>query len=183
MLGALRKLFLPPPPATVEATYIALVAAARNPFFYTDLKVPDTLDGRFELIVLHLFLLQHRLIAAPSPENETFAQFLSEMFFLDMDRSIREMGVADTGVSHRIKKMGKAYHGCLQAYSATLRDPRGLRSALARNVYGTVEEGDVNALDRLGTYVEKMSAALAAVDTTTITAGNYTWPDVRRVIA
>lgn len=183
MLGALRKLFLPPPPATVENTYIALVAAARNPFFYTELKVPDTLDGRFELIVLHLFFLQHRLVSEKSPENESFAQFLSESFFMDMDRSIRELGVADTGVSHRIKKMGKAYHGCLQAYTATLHDRTGLRAALARNVYGTVADGDVRALDRLGIYVEKMSTALATTDTQTIIGGNYTWPDVAKVVA
>ena len=62
MYGALRKWFIPKPPAETQATYIALVAAARNPFFYTDLAVPDTLDGRFDLIVLHLFLVQHRLI-------------------------------------------------------------------------------------------------------------------------
>ena len=183
MLGALRKLFLPPPPAEVESTYIALVAAARNPFFYTALKVPDTLDGRFELIVLHLFLLQHRLVAQKSPENEAFGRFLSESFFMDMDRSLRELGVADTGVSHRIKKMGKAYHGRLQAYAAGLSDATALRSALVRNLYGTVEDGDVNALDRLARYVEVTSAQLVNTDTDVITGGTYAWPDVSKTVA
>jgi cytochrome b pre-mRNA-processing protein 3 len=62
MYSALQKWFIPKPPAEAQATYIALVAAARNPFFYTELAVPDTLDGRFDLIVLHLFLLQHRVL-------------------------------------------------------------------------------------------------------------------------
>ena len=178
MLRALKRWFIPRPPEAVTSTYIALVAAARNPFFYTALKVPDTLDGRFDLIVLHLFLLQHRLVTPKTPANETFAQFLSEAFFADMDSSLREIGVADTGVSHRIKKMGKAYHGRLQAYSAALGDATALRSALVRNLYGTVQEGDVNALDRLATYVEKTSAALAATDAATILSADYRWPDV-----
>ena len=206
MYGALRKWFIPKPPAEVQATYIALVAAARNPFFYTELAVPDTLDGRFDLIVLHLFLLQHRLIgevsdlAVRSPAGEperserggavtgaerpprealrSFAQFLSEAFFIDMDHSLRELSVADTGVSHRIKKMGKAYHGRLQAYAAALGDPTHLRAAIARNLYGTVENGDVVVLDRMALFIENSVTALAATDTATVTSGQYGWPDV-----
>lgn len=174
MFGALRQLFIPKPPSEVEATYIALLRAARNPFFFTSLNVPDTIDGRFELIVLHLFLVQHRLVGK---ENESFCQFLSEAFFNDMDTSLREMGVADTGVSKRIKKMGKAYHGRLQAYTAGLNDATALRAALARNLYGTVEQGDVEALHRLASYVETMTARLAATDTALITSGGYAWPD------
>ena len=175
MLGALRQLFTPKPPAVVEETYIALLRASRNPFFFTNLGVPDTLDGRFELIVLHLFLLQHRLL---DTNNEAFLQFLSEAFFNDMDASLRELGVADTGVSKRIKKMGKAYHGCLQAYAASVNDPTALRAALARNVYGTVENGDVATLNRLGNYVEQMVKSLAEISPETITTANYHWPDV-----
>jgi cytochrome b pre-mRNA-processing protein 3 len=109
---------------------------------------------------------------------EAFSQLLSEAFFYDMDNSIRELGVADTGVAHRIKKMGKAYHGRLQAYTAGLSDETALRAALARNLYGTVADGDVNALNRLAMYVEKMTAHLAATDTNTITHGHYAWPNV-----
>lgn len=174
MLGALRQLFTPKPPAAVEATYIALLGAARNPFFHEVLKVPDTIDGRFELIVLHLFLLQHRLLgSAQAP----FCQYLSEAFFNDMDASLRELGVADTGVSKRIKKMGKAYHGALQAYAAGLNDETALRAALARNLYGTVAQGDVALLERAARYVRHMSAQLAATDDATITSGRYAWPD------
>ena len=195
MLSTLRKLFVPKPPEAVNATYIALVKAARNPFFYTELKVPDTLDGRFELIVLHCFLLQHRLIATPAEQGErsteshnallapeSFSQFLSEAFFYDMDSSIRELGVADTGVAHRIKKMGKAYNGRLLAYTSGLSDATALRAALARNLYGTIAQGDVEALNRLAIYVEKMTAQLAATDTTTITNGQYVWPDAAPII-
>lgn len=206
MLGALRKMFIPKPPEAVAATYIALVAAARNPFFYSTLKVPDTLDGRFELIVLHLFLLESRLLSEggltppspqerltpaasgslalrrPDPAAEAFAQFLSEAFFDDMDASLRELGVADTGVSKRIKKMGRSYHGSLQAYAAALNDRKALCGALARNVYGTVAEGDVAVLEQLATYVERMHAQLATTDAAQIMAGDYRWPDVAEIL-
>lgn len=175
MFGALRQLFIPKAPIEVEKTYIALLRAARNPFFFEALTVPDTIDGRFELTVLHVFLIQHRLL---DTNNDSFAQFLSEAFFNDMDNSLRELGVADTGVAKRIKKMGKAYHGCLQAYGASCNNPTALRAALARNVYGTVDEGDVNALNRLGTYVELMVKNLAKVTPETITSARYAWPDV-----
>lgn len=178
MIGALRRWFIKKPPEEAIATYIALVKAARNPFFYTALQVPDTLDGRFELIVLHLFLLQHRLVVAGETNAplETFARYLSEEFFRDMDRSLRELGVADTGVSHRIKKMGKAYHGRLQAYAAGLQDRDSLRAALARNLYGTVPQGDVALLDQFAEYVEKQSSQLAATESGVILSGRYQWP-------
>ena len=183
MYSALKRWFIPRPPEAVAETYIALVAAARNPFFYTALMVPDTLDGRFDLIVLHLFMLQHRLMKDKTPENEQFAQFLSEAFFADMDNSLREIGVADTGVSHRIKKMGKAYHGRLQAYAAGLADKTALRGALARNVYGTLAEGDVQTLDRLATYVNDVVDSLADTGVGIILEGKYRWPDVAADLA
>lgn len=172
MFGALRSLFVPKPPESATRTYIALVAQARNPFFYETLSVPDTLDGRFELIVLHLFLLQHRLRNA----DPAFAQFLSEAFFADMDRSLREIGVSDTGVSHRIKAMGKAYHGRLQAYTAGLAEPNTLPRALARNLYGTVAEGDIALLQRAAHYVSTMTMILEKTEIATLTSGELKWP-------
>lgn len=172
MLRAFRRLFVPPPPTAATDVYIALVGHARNPFFFESLGVPDTLDGRFELIVLHLFLMQHRLREA----DPGFAQFLSEVFFADMDRSLRELGIADTGVRHRIKAMGKAYHGRLQAYAAGLNDRPLLLSALARNLYGTVKEGDVGILNRMADYVMRTHACLTTTETHSINSGMFHWP-------
>lgn len=203
MFGALRKLWIPKPPETVAQTYIALVAAARNPFFYTTLKVPDTVDGRFEMIVLHLFLLERYLmeggLTPPSTpaasgsrealrtepaatERQAFAQFLSEAFFDDLDRSLREMGVADTGVAHRIKRMGKAYHGRLQAYAQGLGDETALRAALARNLYGTVAEGDVQMLQEMARYVQRQWAMLQDISPGVILNGTFVWPDVETLM-
>jgi cytochrome b pre-mRNA-processing protein 3 len=172
MLATLRKLFHSASPKEATDAYIALVIHARNPFFYESLFVPDTLDGRFELIVLHLFLLQYRL----RDENPEFTRYLSELFFADMDRSLREMGVADTGVRYRIKAMAKAYHGRLQAYGLSLTDPEALRAALARNLYGTVKEGSVNALARMATYVMHVHTTFQEIPASAFAEGRFTWP-------
>lgn len=173
MFAALKKLFPEPPPAAVNATYIALVAASRNPYFYTTAQVPDTIDGRFELIVLHLFALQHRL---QSTHQETFARYLSEAFFDDLDRSLRELGVFDTGIGKRIKRMGKAYHGRLQTYHAAFDDDILLRAALSRNLYGTIAEGDIALLDLMANYLRRCIQHLHDTDIAVILEGRYAWP-------
>ncbi len=173
MLSFLTKIFPPKPSKAAQTSYIALVAAARNHFFFSALGVPDTLDGRFELVALHAFFLQHRL----GQEQPEFARELSECFFDDMDRSLRELGIGDTGVKRRVKTMAKAYHGRLQIYAAALREgDDALRTALARNLYGTVAEGDVTALAAMAEYVQKTVAALTAIPAETIITNQWIWP-------
>lgn len=173
MLSAFQSIFRKRPPQQARDAYIALVAQARNRFFFTTLGVPDTLDGRFDTIVLHLFLMQYRLrIDAPD-----FARFLSEAFFEDMDRSLRELGIGDSGVLHRVKKMGKAYHGRLQAYAEGLsQDDEALKSALARNLFGTLEQGDPEQLTKAAAYVRRMHTILGGTDSAVLTGGAYAWP-------
>lgn len=171
MLNALKKLLPAPPDAAAQVSYIALVAQARHSFFYARLGVPDTLDGRFEMIVLHLFMLQFRL----RREATDFARHLSEIFIDDMDRSLREIGVSDTGVAKRMKAMGKAYHGRLQAYSAA-PDHTAMEAALARNLYGTVALGDIAHLKGMADYVSVMQARLEATPVAELVSGAYVWP-------
>lgn len=175
MASLLKKLLTPARPTAADATYIALVTQARKPFFYTQMQVPDTLDGRFEMIVVHLFLMQHRLLR--ETQHTEFARALSEVFFDDMDRCVREFGVADSGVSKRIKRMGKAYHGRLQAYEAGLQEPDVMRAALARNLYGTLGEGDVTLLDGMRHYIDAEVAKLDAAATEVIIDGRYAWEE------
>lgn len=177
MVTLLKKWFKPARHPAADATYIALVAQARKPFFYAELGVPDTLDGRFEMIVLHLFLIQHRLLREPAQAE--FARSVSECFFDDMDRSIREMGVADTGVAKRIKRMGQAYNGRLQVYENGLQDPNAMRAALSRNLYGTVEQGEVHLLDAMRRYIDDEVAKLDAAAIEVITSGRYAWEEPR----
>ena len=159
-------------PGPVREAYIACMQQSRNPYFYAALGVPDTLDGRFEMLLVHLFLLQQRL-HAEAPE---FAQGLSELFLNDMDIALRELGIADSGVSRRIKQMGKAYHGRLQAYATA--DDEALKGALARNLYGTVAEGDPAHLAGMAAYMRGQEAALAAATADSLTGARYVWPAV-----
>jgi cytochrome b pre-mRNA-processing protein 3 len=116
--------------------YGAAVAAARAPRLYAGLGVPDTLDGRFEMVGLHAFLLIDRLRreAAPGPD---LAQSVFDAMFSDMDITLREMGVGDLTVGKRVRAMWEAFHGRAAAYEAALADAddTALEAALARNVW------------------------------------------------
>lgn len=117
-----------------QILYEKLVESARQEKFYRDWGVPDTIDGRFDMIVLHLFLVQDRL----KQEGEAYAalqQNLTDTFFKDMDRSLREMGVGDLSVGKKVRKMAEACYGRLQAYAGAVNDgATGLQAALARNI-------------------------------------------------
>jgi cytochrome b pre-mRNA-processing protein 3 len=95
------------------------VAAARQEVFYARWAVPDTVDGRFDMIALHLFLVLERL-KGEGQAVEDFRQVLTDTFFQDMDRSLREMGVGDISVGKKVRKMAEAFYGRVQAYAAAL---------------------------------------------------------------
>jgi len=125
--------------AQAHAAYVSIVEHARAPGFFLRLEVPDTLDGRFEMIALHMFLVLNRLKA----EHETtadFAQALFDAMFADLDRGLREMGATDIGVGRRVKEMAKAFYGRIAAYEEGLKGTDAtLGGALKRNLYGTVQ--------------------------------------------
>ncbi len=130
--------------------YGAAVAAARAPGFYRDLAVPDTLDGRFDLVGLHVFLVIRRLRALPSPGAE-MAQAVFDAMFGDMDVNLREMGVGDLSVGKRVRAMWEAFHGRARAYETALDagDEGALAASLARNVWrGSAPPGAAARLAR-----------------------------------
>ncbi|TGS35672.1 ubiquinol-cytochrome C chaperone, partial [bacterium M00.F.Ca.ET.180.01.1.1] len=98
-------------------------------------NVPDTPLGRFEMLSLHMFLVQHRLRGEDGVAQE-IAQVLIDEFFLDVDHSLRELGISDVGVPKRMKKLAKMFYGRTAAYDDALRDDdrAALAAALARNV-------------------------------------------------
>ena len=120
------------------ALYGAIVEQARSPAFYSDAGVPDTLDGRFELVALHAFMVLRRLQAEPD-RTGVLAQALFDTMFDDMDRSLRELGAGDLGVGRRVKFMASSFLGRIKAYEGGLDGGEdALRSALVRNLSGTV---------------------------------------------
>lgn len=136
---------------TIERLYGGIVAQSRRADFYTALGVPDTLEGRFEMVVLHTFLLCHRLKAGGAVER-ALSQDVFDAFVADMDRTLREIGVGDLSVPKKMKKIGAAFYGRAAAYDAALAESGddALAQALARNI-----------LEQDGAAPTPQSAALA----------------------
>ena len=142
--------------------YEAAVAQARRPEFYARLGVPDTIDGRFELVALHTFLVLRRL-KAQGQAAET-GQALVDLFIQDMDASLRELGAGDLGVGRKVKAMAQAFYGRIAAYDSGLAGPAaGLEDALRRNLFGTKPGPgpDSATVSALADYVRRESAGAA----------------------
>lgn len=143
-----------------ERLYSSAVEQARDPAFYLHCGVPDTVYGRFEMIALHVFLVLRRLRQGGAGAADT-AQALFDAMFLDMDRSLREMGVGDLGVGRRVKAMAKAFYGRIAAYDRGLDDDGDvLNDALVRDVYRGTAPAPA-ALAALAAYVRREAQALA----------------------
>lgn len=165
-----RALGLNPERAQAHHVYAAIVRQARNPGFYSGLGVADTLDGRFDMLCVHVFLVLRRL-KENQALTEAFAQTLFDVFFTDMDRSLREMGVGDLSVGKRVRAMSKAFMGRIDAYDRALDDGEGLADALVRNLY----RGQAPQPEQLSAIVEYVSAeagSLAAQPLELILAGH-----------
>ena len=151
--------------------YGAAVAAARTPWLYENLAVPDTLDGRFDLVGVYVFLVIDRLGREPEP-GPALAQAVFDAMFLDMDVNLREMGVGDLAVGRRVRAMWEAFHGRAKAYGDALRsdDPAELHAALARNVWRGKPPGDAEVA-LLARLVRAQAAHLAGQGLAALTAG------------
>lgn len=161
--------------AITEALYGQIVAAARQPVFYSHWNVPDTPLGRFEMVSLHMFLFQHRLRGLDGMPGE-IAQVLIDEFFMDVDHSLRELGISDVGVPKRMKKLAKMFYGRTAAYTEALDadDKAALTAALARNVRPDAAEWPQAAA--LAGYVIEADGHLAAQDTAAIAGGRLDFP-------
>ncbi len=159
-----------------HSVYCQIVAQARQPVFYLDYKVPDTIDGRFDLIVVHAVLLFGRL-RGEGEKVAQFAQNVFDLFFHDMDASLRELGVSDVRVPKKIKTMGEAFYGRADAYMPFIdnADETGLAEALVRNVYPDVQ-GPTGA-PALARYMIAAAAHLKSLETEAIMAGQVTFPE------
>jgi len=154
-----------------ERAYGLVVEQARRPEFFTTLGVPDTLDGRFELISLHAFLYLHRLKAGGAGAT-ALGQVFFDIMFADFDRSLREIGTGDLSVGRQVKRMAEAFYGRIRAYEEGLAgSDEELRAALARNVYGTTEPTE-EQLARLASYLRRENASLAGQSGAALCAGS-----------
>jgi cytochrome b pre-mRNA-processing protein 3 len=175
MFGLLRR--HSPHRDTAERLYAALAAQARQPAFFADLGIPDTVDGRFDVLALHAWMVIDR--AKNEAEGEALAQALFDAMFGHLDSAVREMGAQDLGVGRRIKVMAEGLHGRALAFRAAIAnpDPAALDQALRRNVFGKVEP-DPAGVARLATYVRRSMDALAALAPRSLADAALPWPSL-----
>src|SRR4051812_13290045 len=163
---------LEPGPRTIEAIYGMIVAQAREPLFYRDMGVPDTVNGRFDMVVLHVWVVLQRLRVLQG--GALVSQALFDHFCSDMDANLREMGVGDLTVPKRMQKFGEAFYGRSAAYDvARQAGAEPLAQALCKNI---LEGRDIARARRLAAYADAVVAALAAVDAAAISSGAWQFP-------
>ena len=140
--------------------------------------VPDTVEGRFDLLVLHLVLLLNRFgrTNEAGGQSHNLEQRLFDVFCRDLDDNLREMGVGDMAVPRRMRHFAEAFYGRLAAYKAAMSatDQRELEKALARNIFGVVAV-DERAV-RLARYARATASQLDAEDKDALAAGKAVFP-------
>jgi len=166
-----------PSRGTIETIYGMIVTQAREPLFYRDLGVADTVSGRFDLLVLHLWMVLRRLRSIEGGAG--LCQALFDRFCDDMDANLREMGVGDLTVPKRMQAFGEAFYGRSAAYDVALIDGReALAQALCKNI---LDGGQIENARRLALYAEAAIAALAGLDDLTLQRASWRFPSPARV--
>ena len=160
------------------ALYGVVVEQARRPALYQDYGVPDTLDGRFDMVVFHLTLVIDRL-RHPDRSVTAQAQALFDLFVADMDRNLRQIGVGDNSVPRKMKNIGQSFYGRFGAYTRA-KDRSALAAAVRRNVF---PDGENGAAVRLADYYMAGRALLAAHSADDIASGSIVWPPLDSGIA
>jgi cytochrome b pre-mRNA-processing protein 3 len=176
----LKRFHPNPKDRTIRDLYGAIVAQARSRVFYTSYGVPDTVHGRFDLIVLHLVLVLARLDREAASARGS-GQKLFDLFCQDLDANLREMGVGDLAVPKRMRHFGEAFYGRRAAYLAALRSPdwRALEKALARNIFNGVN-GD--GPRRLARYARVLLREFEVHEWSALSRGAVAFPKPEAVV-
>lgn len=167
-----------PPNHSIASLYGTIVAQARAAPFYRICGVPDTVNGRFEMVLLHTVLVLRRLESEP-PQIRQIGQALFDRFCADMDGSLREMGVGDLAVPAKMRKIGEAFYGRQAAYGAALvaGDADPLVAALQRNVFGAPAGTPGPGARELAAYVRAVAAELANQSGEALIRAEFSFPD------
>lgn len=158
--------------------YAAILRQVRKPEFYAACGVPDTLDGRFDLMVLHLFLVMDRALAEGRAGRD-FNQALFDTAFADMDQMLREAGIGDMGVPKHMRRMMKGFNGRVDAYAKALDQDAAFEAALARNLFGTLETPALDALKVMRGYAQASRDLLRGCSFDDLKAGQLRFADIK----
>ena len=160
------------PRGTIEAIYGMIVTQAREPLFYRDLAVPDTVNGRFDLLLMHLWLVLRRLKSAEAGQG--LSQALFDHFCNDMDDNLRELGVSDLKVPKKMQAFGEAFYGRTAAYDMALTEGgEAFAQALCKNI---LNGENIEQARRLAAYAEAAMAALDRQDEAALMSGTFKFP-------
>ncbi|MAW80561.1 MAG: ubiquinol-cytochrome C reductase [Parvularcula sp.] len=163
-----------------RALYAASVEQARTPALYASLGAPDTVEGRFEMVALHVWLVMRRLKG--DERAKKVSQCLFDAMFQNMDDSLRELGVGDLQVGKKVRKLAENFYGRIGAYEEAMKqdverdgveDP--LAKALARNIF---EREMTETAPAFADYVRRADASLQNQPQSRIAGGIIVFPDV-----
>ncbi len=160
---------------TARALYGHAVDQARLPIFYTSIGVPDTIEGRFDLLSLHVGLLCRRL-ARTGLAGQHLAQALFDTMFSDMEDNLREIGVSETGLGRSVKTMAKGFLGRAESYGRALDGDEDLEAVLRRNLYAGAETAP-GQVEAMSAYVEAAMGKLESCGYEDIAGAAGLFPD------
>lgn len=152
--------------------YAAVLGHSRDAAFYTDLAVEDTLEGRFELLALHVFAIMHVVLSDNG--DEVFNQALFDIMFADIDQALRQMGKGDMGVPKHMRRMMKGFNGLTNAYEEAYSDKKAFEEAIRRNLYAGNKKAPA---DKMVAYVRRVVKQQSCPD---ILEGKVKLPKVKK---
>jgi cytochrome b pre-mRNA-processing protein 3 len=148
---------------TAHNFYGSIVAASRQPEMFTQYAMPDTVEGRFELLVAHMFLVLERL-RGEGESARPLAQALTDIFFADLDTSMRELGVGDMAVPKKMRQLAGVVHERLDGYRAALNASKPQELAMYIGGIPALGGGtDAAAPVAFAGYMRRMSSSLRDV--------------------
>ena len=145
------------------------------PAFFEDFGVTDDVEGRFEVLTLHMYLVLQRLKSG-GEAADAFSQELFDTFFTNMDDSLRELGVGDMAIGKKIRNMAEAFYGRVGAYEASIGDKDALSAAISRNVF--LSE-DASKGDALAGYLQHAKAHIDEISISEIINGAVHFPAIK----
>ncbi len=178
----LFSLFRPDPAiAITQQLYGAVVARARDPWFFAELTIPDTVMGRFDMLAMHVYLLARRLVNEDSGDYRSLNQQVFDLFVDDVDRALRELGVGDTTVPKRKKKMVRSFYGQIEDFDQHLdsQQEKAMLLPISKR-YFSCGDGELHqAAKMLAGYMMLADEFLIQQSITSIESGNLTWPEIQ----
>lgn len=156
----------------VRQLYNEAVRSARTPAFYQSYGVPDTLDGRFDMVVFHIVPLIDGMRAEDGTITKA-GQALFDTFVEDMEQNLRTLGASDTSFPKKMKKIGQSFYGRFEIYRRGLEDDAVLRDALARNIFEDAQRAGSVEVGALAAFFRASHDAATAADL----MDGFTFPD------